>query len=455
MKHAIIEIARRSLPLMNPTHRAEAERLINFFERTPNAAGDDDELTAFHDRAAAAWERDMAPARDAIVKALQDGAVDKGYGLCPMCGAPGVIRERRPDGDDTCANGHVYPARSSVNPFKRLRAQLPDLLDQVNARPSLAAVLSRQLFRVSAASLDDDAEWTANAVTASVEQWRSREIFPTDFSSSDLRGLSTQFHLRSIFSARTTNADYLDEVGRVVDEMLDGKIDLATARWQLMKKLKQLGYDPEKGFPQDMALIPPAERGSLQDLSSKRRLDLMLRTNLEMTRNYTRVLEGNTETARRMFPAWELRRVSSRRTPRGTPDSHTVGWLQRWKDAADSVGWEGVSRAVFAERRMIARKDSPIWQALGDGAGGYTDTLGHNFGPFAFNSGMDQVAVPRAEWERLAAADRSSEIDDRSSISETPAPLPVQLAPTQSEAKKMFDALSPDLRAKLLERWAA
>ena len=33
------------------------------------------------------------------------------YGHCPMCGAIGVERERRPDGDDTCAKGHVYPSR--------------------------------------------------------------------------------------------------------------------------------------------------------------------------------------------------------------------------------------------------------------------------------------------------------------------------------------------------------
>jgi len=32
------------------------------------------------------------------------------YGYCPVCGAVGVSRERRPDGDDACANGHKYPS---------------------------------------------------------------------------------------------------------------------------------------------------------------------------------------------------------------------------------------------------------------------------------------------------------------------------------------------------------
>lgn len=35
------------------------------------------------------------------------------YGYCPACLAPGVFRERRMNGDDTCANGHTYPSRDA------------------------------------------------------------------------------------------------------------------------------------------------------------------------------------------------------------------------------------------------------------------------------------------------------------------------------------------------------
>ena len=38
------------------------------------------------------------------------------YGYCPECGAKGVIRERRPNGDDKCANGHTYPSSTSTPP---------------------------------------------------------------------------------------------------------------------------------------------------------------------------------------------------------------------------------------------------------------------------------------------------------------------------------------------------
>jgi hypothetical protein len=36
------------------------------------------------------------------------------YGLCPHCGSPGVSRERRPGGNDACAEGHVYPSKAAV-----------------------------------------------------------------------------------------------------------------------------------------------------------------------------------------------------------------------------------------------------------------------------------------------------------------------------------------------------
>lgn len=45
-----------------------------------------------------------------------EGANTGVYGRCPHCGAPGIQRERRPNGNDTCANGHVYPSSAAVKP---------------------------------------------------------------------------------------------------------------------------------------------------------------------------------------------------------------------------------------------------------------------------------------------------------------------------------------------------
>lgn len=37
------------------------------------------------------------------------------YGYCPTCGALGVQRERRQNGNDTCEQGHTYPSRSRLD----------------------------------------------------------------------------------------------------------------------------------------------------------------------------------------------------------------------------------------------------------------------------------------------------------------------------------------------------
>ena len=41
------------------------------------------------------------------------------YGYCPQCGAKGAMRERRPNGNDKCANGHTYPSSTSTPPQRK------------------------------------------------------------------------------------------------------------------------------------------------------------------------------------------------------------------------------------------------------------------------------------------------------------------------------------------------
>ena len=424
MRNAVIQLARRALPLMCATHRHEAERIIARFEQenvqrsTSNAQRPAPEFDALRDRAAAAWEKDLQPVGSAIAAALHGGD------LAALSG---------------------------------LRALLPGLLRETARATALAGVLTEALalaFYTALHAGEPEETTTANAVTfsdepavtAAMELHRSREIVPTDFGSAELRGLDRQFKLRAVFSARTTSADYLQEVAQTVDEMLAGKINLATGRLQLLRKLKQLGYDPATGFPGDLALIPPAERGSLQDLSSQTRLDLMLRTLVAQARNFSRATAGNTEAARFAFPAWELVRLGVRDTPRGfrrvqhqlVPDPPDA-WQRRWAAAGESVLWEGAQ-----ENAMVARKDSPVWQALGDGVGGFTDTLGQPFPPFAFNSGMDWRAVPRAECVERGVIEAAA----------APAPMRAQLAPGDREIQSALARLGPDFKSALLRELA-
>jgi hypothetical protein len=39
---------------------------------------------------------------------------DSIYGFCPICNGNVISRERRPNGDDRCINGHSFPSRDTL-----------------------------------------------------------------------------------------------------------------------------------------------------------------------------------------------------------------------------------------------------------------------------------------------------------------------------------------------------
>jgi hypothetical protein len=273
-------------------------------------------------------------------------------------------------------------------------------------------------------------------ITEAVKHWHSRHIMPTGLSSEELMQLGREVHLRSVFSARMTNAEAVQELSNLVDALLQGKINMGTAIMKMYEKLKSLGYDPEKGFPEDFGKIPPAEQGTIRDLTSAGRLKLMLQTNLRMAMGYGRMVAGNSEYRRREYPAWELVRVYDRVIPRGSEKSESPGWYERWADAGKSVEWQGA-----IDGPMLALKDSPIWQALGDGAGGYNDALGNPYWPFAFGSGMGWREVPRIEVEREGLIGPE----------EVPSKMEGSLRPSFAEIDADYERLSPEFRAAVKE----
>ena len=59
------------------------------------------------------WPEAITAIKEALAQEQEPVAV---YGYCPECGAKGVMRERRPNGNDKCANGHTYPSSTSTPP---------------------------------------------------------------------------------------------------------------------------------------------------------------------------------------------------------------------------------------------------------------------------------------------------------------------------------------------------
>ena len=205
---------------------------------------------------------------------------------------------------------------------------------------------------------------------------RLKELLPTTLGSDEIREqLAGDILRRSIFSARMASVPYLAKIREVCTAMSAGSINAADARAQLLSILEQMGHSPQ-------------DDGGLKNPASIRRLNLILDTQRQMAASVARLSE-ETEATMTIFPAWELVRTGTRRVPR-------EDWPVRWRAAGDSVGWEGALQG-----RFIALKSSPIWQALGDGAGGFTDSLHNPYPPFAYSSGMNWRAVDADTCEKL------------------------------------------------------
>jgi hypothetical protein len=198
-------------------------------------------------------------------------------------------------------------------------------------------------------------------------------VLPTTANSAPIAGWDEELKRLAIFLAGTNHAGYLQEVKDVVESLLRGKFDEATARMILQQKLRALQYDPRLGgFPGvEEPNTAPAEPGGLRDLSSDARTQLVVRTLMRLLANRGYREQGTTPGALFSFPAWELIRIYPQNVPR------RPSWPDRWREAGGElhVG------------RMIARKDDKVWAALGDRML-FDDAIGTDYPPFAFNSGM-------------------------------------------------------------------
>ena len=208
------------------------------------------------------------------------------------------------------------------------------------------------------------------------EVQRLRDLLPTGLGSGEIReNIAADILRRSVFSARMESARYLARVREACAQIAEGGINLARARELLLRELALMGHSPTDG-------------GGIGNPASVARLNLVVDTQRQMAASVAR-LRCQTPAVLERWPAWELARLVGKAVPRGD-------WPARWRNAGNAVRWEGALQTAF-----MALKTSPIWQALGDGAGGFRDTLGNPYPPFAYSSGMAWVAVDRETCDRL------------------------------------------------------
>lgn len=214
---------------------------------------------------------------------------------------------------------------------------------------------------------------------------RAKGLLPTSLSSADLDQIGADILERSMFSARTVYASHLQEISDQVSALVDGKTDVATARLALKDSLDSLGYAPST-----------EDAGTIKDLRSDQRLNLVIKTNTEMAQGYGDWLQG--QDSLDAYPAQELIRAEDRKEKRT--------WIERWRGAGGQV-FPGTSPGLpledgFSEGRLIALKNDPIWEQISE--------FGLPYPPFDYNSGIDVADVSRAEAEEFGLLEPGQEV---------------------------------------------
>lgn len=164
-------------------------------------------------------------------------------------------------------------------------------------------------------------------------------------------------------------------------------------------------------------LNPATTRNLIADILSKNsveaiadQIDFTVKIATEVAQGAGNYVRANDEDVVEAYPGWELLRVFDRLVPRGFkvgPKGELIeepedAWPARFRAAAEGLPDEDAIIGILESTgRMLALKSSEIWQRLGDGVGGYDDTLGNPFPPFAFNSGFDVNEVSDAECIQL------------------------------------------------------
>jgi hypothetical protein len=230
-------------------------------------------------------------------------------------------------------------------------------------------------------------------ITDALRAAQQRGALPTALDTAGLRELGAEVLARSVFTANGTNVVFADELKKLIDRLAAGDMGEGQVRSALWELLDVLGYDAEKGgFPGEE--LEPALKGTLQDLKSFRRLDLIVRTQQDLMSGAGQAMRGQTPDRLATFPAWELVRVLGRMVPRD--------WPSRWAIAGGKLSAGG---------RMIALKGDPVWGELGS-YDNFQDALGVDHPPFAFQSGMGWKEISAAECRKLGITGPAGEAPD-------------------------------------------
>jgi hypothetical protein len=218
-----------------------------------------------------------------------------------------------------------------------------------------------------------------------------KKALPTNATSVEIAQWDAVLRDNSLFSAQTLMEDYLEDIRTAVRSTIDPQqvrredritpdnpegfvtegMNDAQAREFLREKLKSYGYSPD-----------PEKRGTIQDLSSNKRIDLVVQMNKRMVQSEGQKRIRQEPTILHAYPGWELFRVENRKERRN--------WHERAKAAAAQTGSKIV---LVGSEGVIALKNDPFWIAL--------SAFQRDGEPFDFGSGMERKDVHRRRMIEL------------------------------------------------------
>jgi hypothetical protein len=229
-----------------------------------------------------------------------------------------------------------------------------------------------------------------------------KALVASKLDSSQWNQVQAAFRNRAFFSSQVVQANILQGIRQRVSEYAArGGGDISEARKLMREDLARMHYEPEQG-----------KEGTIKDLFSKARLNVILKTNLAQTRGMIQRASGMTPGFFAAFPAQEFTRTHSRRKER-------EDWRERWVKAGGK----------FYNGKMIALKTDPVWTKL--------SVFGNPYPPFDWGSGMGVIDVDRKTAIELGL------ISDAELREETE-----KLRTAKSEASKFNDNLQATVSDK-------
>lgn len=190
---------------------------------------------------------------------------------------------------------------------------------------------------------------------------------PSEMRTAEWRMVPQWERERSFYMAGVLRTDLLQEFRDEAAAIANGTRGMEESRRRLQDMLAGADYQPL-----------PGQEGTIKDLRTSRRIHVSLRTNVRLLQGWSQKERGLRSQA--VSPAWELVRFLNRRN------------IRDWQTRFERAG------GVLIDGRMIAMKDSEVWFNLGNGD---EDSLGVDYPPFAWGSGMGWQGVPYAECKAL------------------------------------------------------